>query len=151
MTAADGEPPSAGGAPAGRLFELTVPARPACLKLVRAAVAWAAEEAGADAAWRDDLVMAVDEACQNVIRHGYGGPCDRPLVLRADRAGDRLTVRVIDAAPPVDPASVRPRPLDDLRPGGLGTRLMREVLDEVAYETPPAGGGNVLRLSRRLG
>ena len=34
----------------------------------------------------------------------------------------------------VDPESIQPRDLDDIRPGGLGVHIIREVMDEVAYE-----------------
>jgi sigma-B regulation protein RsbU (phosphoserine phosphatase) len=139
------------------LFELTVPAQAGRLKLVRAAL----RQAAADLDWPDDaaqdLVLAVDEACQNVVRHAYGGTGEGPLTVRACGDAARITVRLIDAAPTVDPATIRPRALDDLRPGGLGTRLMRELVDEIAFETPDAAsqgpheGGNVLRLTKRAG
>jgi len=63
-----------------------------------------------------DVVSAVDEACQNIIRHGYGG--NGEIVLEIRRNGPRqLEVQLIDFAPPVDLAKIRPRCLDDVRPG----------------------------------
>lgn len=144
-----------GPAPADRLctgvlVDLTVPARAARLQAIRVTVDWAAGEAGFGQIARDSLVLAVDEACQNVVRHGYGGDCDAPLRVRAELRGDAFVVWVLDAAPPVDPARIRPRALDDPRPGGLGSRLMREVLDEIVYEETGAEKGNILRLAKRL-
>ena len=133
------------------LVALQVPARAGSLKLVRAVLGPAAAELGFDQGAADDLVLAVDEACQNVVRHAFAGVEPGTLTVRIARAGDMATVRLIDDAPTVDPATIRPRPLEDLRPGGLGTRLMGELLDEIVYETPPAGAGNVLKLSKRIG
>jgi sigma-B regulation protein RsbU (phosphoserine phosphatase) len=142
--------PEAGPLHAGVLADLTVPARAGRLQLIRRTVDWAAGEAGFAQAGREALVLAVDEACQNVIRHGYGGDGDGPLRVRIDLERDTLAVRVIDAAPPVDPARVGPAPRRGLRPGGLGTRLMRDVLDGIGYEDTAAETGNVLRLTKRL-
>ena len=41
---------------------------------------------------------------------------------------------------------MRPRDLDDIRPGGLGTHFIREVMDRVAFLTPADGRGNLLEL-----
>lgn len=142
----------------GVLFDLTVPARADRLQVIRRTVDWAAEQAGFGQADREVLALAVDEGGQNVIRHAYGGDCDAPFRVRASLSEAALIFRLIDAAPPVDPDRIHPRPLDaappsepapgDLKPGGLGTRLMREVLDEIVYEDAPAG--NVLRLVKLL-
>ena len=144
------KPPPADGLHAGVLVDVTVPARASRLQLIRLTVDWAAGEARFGQTARDSLTLAVDEACQNVIRHAYGGDSDAPLRVRAELSGDSLVVYVADAAPPLDPSRVRPRPLDELRPGGLGSRLMREVVDEVAHEAGENGEGNVLRLVKRL-
>ena len=144
------KPPPADGLHAGVLMDFTVPARASRLQLIRLTVDWAAGEARFGQTARDSLTLAVDEACQNVIRHAYGGDSDAPLRVRAELSGDSLVVYVADAAPPLDPSRVRPRPLDELRPGGLGSRLMREVVDEVAHEAGENGEGNVLRLVKRL-
>lgn len=137
--------------PTGELvFELRVPARAGLLKLIRGAVGEAAREAGCASASADELVMAVDEACQNVIRYGYGDGALGDLIVQCSRDDEAMTVRLIDFAPPVDPSTVRPRPLHELRPGGLGTHLIRESVDEVAFEPPHGRAGNVLRLVKRI-
>lgn len=132
------------------LATLRLPGRADSLRLVRALVREAALGRGAGAEWANDLVLAVDEACQNVVRHGYGDGArvgDLVIELAADAEG--LCVRVTDFAPPVDPAKIRGRDLADVRPGGLGLHLMRSLTDECAWEAPPPGAGNVLRLCKR--
>jgi anti-sigma regulatory factor (Ser/Thr protein kinase) len=130
-------------------FERRYPARPERLADIRAAVAEAARALGVDALLAQDVVLAVDEACQNIIRHAYQGG-DGDIVLQLGREAGRLIVRLIDFAPPVDVTKVCPRPLDDLRPGGLGTHFMRTLMDDVAFLPPPAGAGNLLQMTKRV-
>lgn len=120
-----------------------------CLCEMRHRVAVAALAAGFNAQATADVVLAIDEACQNIIRHGYHGRGEVVLELRADDQR-RLEVQLIDFAAPVDPAKVRSRPFDDLRPGGLGCHFMRAVMDDVAFLPPPDGAGNLLRMVKAL-
>lgn len=140
-------PPEA--APGAVIAELRFPARPARLKQVRALVRRAAIACGCDEDAMHDLVMAVDEACQNIIRHAYDGRRG-DIVITILRDGPRLVVRLMDFAPPVDVARIQPRPLDELRPGGLGTHFIRELMDEVCFLPPPPGAGNLLQMTKRI-
>lgn len=126
------------------------PARPERLHDIRRAVAETAGSLGCPDALVQDVVLAVDEACQNIIRHAYCGR-DGDIVVQVGRDDHRLVVRLIDFAPPVERAKVCPRPLDELRPGGLGTHFIRAVMDEVDFLTPPAGAGNLLQMVKRIG
>jgi sigma-B regulation protein RsbU (phosphoserine phosphatase) len=65
-------------------------------------------------------------------------------------AGDELQIALRDFAPPVDPARIRPRPLDELRPGGLGTHLIRSTMDHTELGRPPSGPGNLLRMVKKF-
>lgn len=130
--------------------EMRFPARPGRLRRIRQMVRRHLMRRGCTEACARDVVIAVDEACQNIIRHAYlSGPGDIILYLRRD--GDRVIVRLTDFAAPVDPAKVCPQPLDELRPGGLGTHLMRQVMDEIAFLPPPPGVGNLLQMIKKIG
>jgi len=130
---------------------LRVPGKPESLRLIRAVVREAALSRGADAAWAHDLVLAVDEACQNVVRHGYAeAGITGDLLIEVAADAENLCVHVTDFAHPLDPATIRSRDLNDVRPGGLGVYLMRTLTDECVWEAPPPGAGNVLRLGKRL-
>jgi sigma-B regulation protein RsbU (phosphoserine phosphatase) len=131
-------------------LELRFPARPAELRGMRDALrerlrAWALDDACAT-----DVVMAVDEACQNVIRHAYQGDPDGVIELEVRRTEGALQIQVRDFAPPVDPARIKPRELDELRPGGLGTHLIRSAMDHTELCKPPSGPGNLLRMVKKL-
>ncbi len=132
------------------VVSLRVPARVKSLRLVRRLMREAAAASGCGDTCTRDIVIAVDEACQNVIRHAYGDRASGDIVIDVRRQGDALTVDVVDFAPPVDPSSVHPRPLDELRPGGLGTHFIRECMDESEFREPPAGAGNRLWMSKKI-
>ncbi len=137
---------------AGEIMRVRVPARPDRLRLVRAAVEQAARFCQADQAWTSDLVMAVDEACQNVIRHAYGARNESgDIVIDFVLDGGALEVHLMDFAPPVDPEKVKSRDLGDVKPGGLGVHLIRSVCDDARFVTPPPGVGNLFKLTKRLG
>ncbi|MBC7950908.1 MAG: SpoIIE family protein phosphatase [Rhodospirillaceae bacterium] len=134
----------------GHKLDCLFPARPGRLCDIRRAVTDTANRLGCPQPVVHDIVLAVDEACQNIIRHAYQGG-DGDIKVQVSRDDHRLVVRLIDFAPPVDVTKICPRPLDELRPGGLGTHFMREIMDEVAFLPPPDGAGNMLQMIKRIG
>ena len=133
------------------LFELRFPSSPDRLKLVRALVEGAGRMCGLGEEDANDLVIAVDEACQNVIRHVYLGDPQGMIVLEFLRCGNSVVMKLRDFAPPVDVAKIKPREIDDIRPGGLGTHFIEEVMDETSFISPQEGSGNILRMVKKIG
>jgi len=128
-------------------WSLCVPAEAGRLQELRSLTRAAAEALGFAAPALEDLVLAVNEACMNVIQHGYGGsPGFLELQILPLDAG--IEVRLRDRAPPVSLEAWRPRDLQDLRPGGLGVHFIRGIMDEVAYLPPPGGIGNLLCMKK---
>ena len=121
------------------------------LESIRRFVATACGAHGADADVTDALVLAVDEACTNVIEHGYGSAAAGPLSVAVEHVANRVHISICDHAasfsPPHDePASTeswKTRPL-----GGLGWPLIRSSVDDVRYTS--ANGENRLTLVKRL-
>ena len=133
-----------------RVLQLRFPARAAELKRTRESVREAMEGCGCSAKSTADIVLATDEACQNIIRHAYRGESDNVIELEVEHRGDGLVILLTDYAPTIDPSRVQPRNLDDIRPGGLGTHFIRRVMDEVGFSSPASGRGNLLRMVRRI-
>ena len=96
------------------------------------------------------LVLAVNEACMNVIQHGYRGDPAGEIILEILNNNDELEFRLTDFAPTVDPAKVKPRSLDDIRPGGLGTYFIQRIMDEFKFTVPKSGEGNLLIMQKRI-
>jgi anti-sigma regulatory factor (Ser/Thr protein kinase) len=92
-----------------------------------------------------EIVLAVDEALTNVIVHGYEGREDQRILFGArcvcspdGRAGVEFRVR--DWGRQVDPASIRGRALDEVRPGGLGVHLIFSMMSRAEYSRAEGGG-----------
>lgn len=100
------------------------------------------------------VVLAVDEAVSNVMRHAFGADGGRPAsesgtsaaVLAASReievdidsGGGRLEVCIADGGPAYNPCDARPDELLDRvwarKRGGMGLSIMRGVMDEIRYD-----------------
>ncbi|NVJ50775.1 MAG: ATP-binding protein [Gammaproteobacteria bacterium] len=128
-------------------------AQPKHLKCIRDTISETLKQQGFEQNLLDDTVLAVDEACQNIIRHAYSfdqqGIIDLILLLN----NNELSAELVDYAKAVDPRCCEPKGCSrPLTPGGLGTLIMNQVMDSVAYECPPPlGVGNKLIMRRRLG
>jgi len=115
-------------------------------------VTQAAKLAGLDAQAIYAIQLAVDEACSNIIEHAYGGEGrgDIQCVCTINRVG--LTVTLRDQGAPFDPSSIPDpdlySPLEERREGGWGLYLMRQLTDELRFESIP-GTGNVLTMIKR--
>jgi sigma-B regulation protein RsbU (phosphoserine phosphatase) len=132
------------------LLEFSIPARSDQLGRMRAAVRGCIEACGCSETATADIVLAVDEACQNIIRHAYKGNPGGVIELTIRRDGERLIFDLVDHAPAIDPSKVKPRDLDDVRPGGLGTHFIQKVMDRAEFLPRPGGTGNLLRMVKRI-
>lgn len=142
--------PGATALPGEKLMHLRVSAKASRLRLVRNAVRETSEFCGFSKIEVGDIVLAVDEACQNVIRHAYGGESEGEISIELRKRPDAMVIIIRDFADPVDVSKIKPRDLEDIRPGGLGTHLIHEVMDEVDFLPPPIDGGNLLRLVKKI-
>jgi sigma-B regulation protein RsbU (phosphoserine phosphatase) len=132
------------------LLEHHMPARADRLREMRNALRKLLDSLGVEPALRDQLVLAVDEACANIIRHAYGEEGEGGIGLRVSRADDVLTFELTDDAPCVDPKRMKPKPLGECRAGGLGIALIDTVMD--TWHVAPASSrcGNRLVLRKRI-
>jgi anti-sigma regulatory factor (Ser/Thr protein kinase) len=125
-------------------IELRVVSDPRYLCVVRAAISAAAGQSGFDDDQCGRVCLAVDEAVTNVIRHGYDSDTSQPVWVRFKARDERgrpgLTVSVEDRGRQIEPEQIRGRELSEVRPGGLGVHIIREVMDRVHYEKREGGG-----------
>jgi len=95
----------------------------------------------------DKLVLAVDEACTNVIRHAYKNSNDKRIVITFTLSMDRFEIMIRDFGTGADPSTFQGRDLEQIRPGGLGTHFIKSAVDKIEYDTPP-GGGMLLKMTK---
>jgi len=132
------------------LVQLEIPSQADRLRLVRSAVTHAGEVCDYDSGLIQDMVIAVDEALQNVIRHAYGNRPDGRIRITLSKSPKKFIIHIRDYADSIDPSTVKPRNLEDIRPGGLGTHFIREVMDEVTFLPTPGEVGNLLRMVKQV-
>ncbi len=115
------------------LIELRFFARADRLRLLRSVVRDAAKYVGMRRQEVDNVVLAVNEACMNVIQHAYKNDPRGEIRLSIYNSNDALVFRLQDDAPCVDEKKVCSRDLDDIRPGGLGVHFIENIMDESAF------------------
>ena len=133
-----------------QIVSLNIPSKPDRLKLARSVVTQAASLCECSDDMVQDVVIAVDEALQNIIRHAYSNRPDGEIKVTICRSVANLIFFIQDYADQIDIKKVKPRDLSDVRPGGLGTHFIREVMDEVIFLPLPKGSGNLLKLVKRI-
>ncbi len=124
--------------------KLSILSSPAHLPIVRATLEKMCLMLGFSAKVTGAVVLSVDEALTNVIRHAYDGHIDKPIDVDLDpvcaEEPQGLRISLTDWGKQVDPATIKSRDLDDVRPGGLGVHIITECMDEVEYHPRPEGG-----------
>ncbi len=126
---------------ATRAFAITVPAETCSLKSLRAFLGSVLETAK----WPDaePLVLAVDEACANLIRHRCATIEDGQIRVGFELRDDAIRFRIGRFCLPSEVSRIKPRDLDDVRPGGLGTSFIEQIMDRVDYEEEPGQPGSL--------
>jgi anti-sigma regulatory factor (Ser/Thr protein kinase) len=118
------------------------------LALARSFVEAVCQAAGCDEKTTHAIVMATDEATNNVMRHAHRDHPEAPIQIQCFPGPDRFEVLLIDEGAPFDLASVPHLNPAELRPGGRGVFLMRALMDELSCQ-PRGERGNTLRMVKR--
>ncbi len=122
------------------------PATAGKLSVIRDTVHRAAANCSCSKEIIDGLVMATNEACANIIKHGYGEKNPGEIVLEVFLNQKELIIRITDFAPHIDANTFKGRELDEIRPGGLGIFFMHELTDRIEYPEVAHGIGNIIEL-----
>ena len=123
----------------------------ASLKDVRAFSRDVFEKFKIDEDLREELVLAIAEAAQNIVKHAYDGqPTDDVLKVKISFKDNDLSMELFDKGKPVVPANIKPRDLDDIKAGGLGTFFIGQIMDEVIFKTTKVDWVNHLVLTKKF-
>ena len=97
----------------------------------------------------DDLVLALAEAAQNIVKHGYNNePTEDEMRIIIKFKENVLSMELMDKGKPVVPSNIKPRDLDDIKAGGLGTFFIGQIMDEVVFKTTKVNWVNHLILTK---
>ena len=124
----------------------------ASLKDVRAFSRNVFEKFKIDEDLREELVLAIAEAAQNIVKHAYKdfpNTQDR-MVVRISCKDEVLEISFFDKGKPVEENKVKHRAIDDIKPGGLGTFFIQEIMDSIKFEPGKKPWINNLVLTKQL-
>ena len=101
---------------------------------------------------KDELVLAIAEAAQNIVKHAYKGieeTTDTMQIKISLKDGD-LEIGFFDKGKPVVPENIQHRKLDDIKPGGLGTFFIKQIMDGAVFKKDQKGWINHLILTKKI-
>lgn len=119
--------------------KFALPSDPLYLPVVRGAIGPLAAAIGWDESECRAITLAIDEALANVIRHAYHGRADGLIELECRENGDGLEIILSDNGDAPDRSRICAREIGCDQPGGLGTHIIKRVMDTVSYEQSPQG------------
>ena len=98
---------------------------------------------------KDDVVLALAEAAQNIVKHAYNGqPTIDKMRVEISFNEKQLIIELFDKGSPAIPENIKPRKLDDIKAGGLGTFFIGQIMDEVIFKTSATDWVNHLILKK---
>ncbi len=120
---------------------LKVKSRTENLSSIRDFVSSAASEVNISKDVIENIILAVDEACTNIIKHAYKYSPDGEIIIKIKPSKSKFEIKILDYGLTFEPDKI---PEPDLqkyyrqrRVGGLGIYLMRTLMDEVKFSTVP--------------
>jgi anti-sigma regulatory factor (Ser/Thr protein kinase) len=90
------------------------------------------------------MVLGVDEACTNIIRHAYSLRDDQLIALSMEIGHGCIRIRLRDYGKQATKIKLRSRSQRLIKPGGLGLHLIRNAFDKVDYKLKECGTELVL-------
>jgi len=134
------------------MYKATFPNRFKSLAEISEFVSQAINEIGFDETTAYTILVAVDEACTNIIEHAYGGEGQGDIQCSCDVTEGSLKIVLRDRGEPFDPTTVPEPdfsvPLQELECRGAGLVLIQKIMDEISFVSKP-DGENVLTMIKR--
>ncbi|MDC0391706.1 ATP-binding protein [Candidatus Pelagibacter ubique] len=99
----------------------------------------------------NNIKLAVDESVSNIIKHGYKGEDENNKIeIKLELIKKKLSIHLFDNGTPVNQKNIQPRNLKDIKPGGLGSYFINEIMDEVKWKTKSKDWVNHLILIKTI-
>jgi len=134
-------------------FRIRFPSKTDNLEMIREFVNKLAQKGGFNEEISDQIALAVDEACTNVIKHAHKYDARRMIDVSVQMDNEKIEIIITDKGKGFDPSDL-PKPdlkryIHEAKMGGLGIHLMRTLMDEVKYNFNP-GSRNQVSLVKYL-
>ena len=101
---------------------------------------------------KDELVLAIAEAAQNIVKHAYKDISNTKdiMQIKISFKDNELKIGFYDKGKPVNQENIKHRKLDDIKPGGLGTFFIKQIMDEAVFKKDQQGWVNHLVLTKKI-
>ena len=100
---------------------------------------------------KDELILAIAEAAQNIVKHAYKNEkTEDKMEIQISVENGHLEIGFSDKGKPVEKEKIRHRKIDDIKPGGLGTFFIQQIMDAVVFKEGDKPWINHLVLSKDL-
>lgn len=129
-------------------WTLTIASDLRLLALARSFVEAVCQAARFDDAFTHAVVLATDEATNNIIRHAHRDRPQAAVQIECFLVAGGIEIHLHDEGAPFDLATVPHLNPAEVRVGGRGIFLMRTVMDELSCQRR-CQGGNTLRMVKR--
>ena len=97
------------------------------------------------------VILAVGEAIMNIVQHAYnGGDASKKIKVDLSLIDETLILDFYDEGIKADPTKIKPRKLEEIRPGGLGTHFIKMVMDDIQWGEPKDNWVNHLILKKKI-
>ena len=101
---------------------------------------------------KDELVLAIAEAAQNIVKHAYkdiAETSDR-MEIKISLKDSDLEIGFFDKGKAVIPENIQHRKLDDIKPGGLGIFFIKQIMDAAVFKKDQKEWVNHLVLTKKI-
>jgi len=101
---------------------------------------------------KDELVLAIAEAAQNIVKHAYKDVENTTdhMQIKISLKDNNLEIGFFDKGKPVVAENIQHRKLDDIKPGGLGTFFIKQIMDDAVFKKDQQQWVNHLILSKKI-
>ncbi|MDD8018568.1 MAG: ATP-binding protein [Bacteroidota bacterium] len=131
---------------------VTIPSQTERLSEVRDFISLHAREHGFGDDDINKITIAVDEACTNIIKHGYNFSPNFKIDVDIIRTGSQFEIMISDHGKQFNPNAVETPDMKEYlshyRRGGLGMYLMKRIMDKVEFNFN--SDKNTLRMVKTL-
>ncbi len=118
-------------------FNLKIASATENLEIIRDFIIRIALKGGFDDETSDQIALAVDEACTNVIKHAHNYDSRRMIDISVTLDDEKIEITVCDKGKGFDLNKLGKPDLSkyihESRKGGLGIHLMKTLMDNVEY------------------
>jgi serine/threonine-protein kinase RsbW len=123
---------------------ITIPSHQKYLSIVRSVTGKIAQIYEITEPLTEDMKLAVDEACANVIKHAYKGDRTKKIILKYKITKKSFNVIIEDSGIKAQTDLIKGRSLDDIRPGGLGIHFIKRVFDVFQFDETKKKGNRLI-------